>query len=590
MTVTTRLRAQLVMGLATLVALAWPHTVHGAGAVGNGTPASCTDAALNSALSGGGLVTFNCGPAPVTIDISPGAGGTGTKAIATDTTIDGGSLITISGGNSVGVFSVNTGVNFTVQNLTIANGNSASDGGAIYNEGAALALQDCTLSGNSARSGGGIYNKDGTLSVQGCTLSGNSADYGGAIYNVGNSTLTLTNCAVSGNSAGNRGAGIYNYGNSTLTNCTLSGNTATVYGGGIHNEGTLTLTNTTLSGNSVVGGDIHYGLGGAIDNGGTMMLTSCTLSGNSAASLGGAINNRGEGTLTNCTISGNSAAYSAGGIYAEPGFGRLTLINCTVSANAGGGIVNDGTVTAVNTILAAGQGAPICARAPLVSNGHNLDEDGSCGLSNTGDQAGVPANLARLGDYGGPTQTIALCTGRGMPDSPCGTASLAIDAADNAYCPTTDERGAPRPFGAACDIGAYESGAQPPTSIACVGDCDGGGDVTVDELITLVNIAVGTADAAACPHGIPSGVTVDITVIIQAVNVALIGCALSPAEQGCLNSGGTVASAMCCAGTDDFPDTCAVGACGCSPDASHEVRVCTCGAESCFDGIECVRP
>jgi hypothetical protein len=51
------------------------------------------------------LVTFNCG-GPATIDISTG---TGTKTIAADTTIDGAGLITISGGDSVGVFGVNSG-------------------------------------------------------------------------------------------------------------------------------------------------------------------------------------------------------------------------------------------------------------------------------------------------------------------------------------------------------------------------------------------------------------------------------------------------------------------------------------------------
>jgi hypothetical protein len=105
-----------------------------AGIVGTGTAATCTDAALNTALDGGGLLTFNCGTAPVTIDISTG---TDTKTISADTTIDGGSLITISGGHSVGVFSVNTGVKFTVQNLTIADGNNSASrgGGGISNLG-----------------------------------------------------------------------------------------------------------------------------------------------------------------------------------------------------------------------------------------------------------------------------------------------------------------------------------------------------------------------------------------------------------------------------------------------------------------------
>src|ERR1019366_3500146 len=97
-----------------LAALAGAPAALAAGVVGTGTAPSCTDAALNGALAGGGLVTFNCGGGAVTIDISPGAGGTGAKTISADTTIDGGGLITVSGGHSVRVFSVNGGVKFTV--------------------------------------------------------------------------------------------------------------------------------------------------------------------------------------------------------------------------------------------------------------------------------------------------------------------------------------------------------------------------------------------------------------------------------------------------------------------------------------------
>ena len=70
--------------------------------VGTGTGASCTETALNARLPSGGSITFNCGGlATITV--------TSTKDISADTNIDGGSLITISGGNTVGVFSVNAG-------------------------------------------------------------------------------------------------------------------------------------------------------------------------------------------------------------------------------------------------------------------------------------------------------------------------------------------------------------------------------------------------------------------------------------------------------------------------------------------------
>ncbi|MFI5397295.1 MAG: hypothetical protein ACHQ9S_17290, partial [Candidatus Binatia bacterium] len=170
--------------------------------VGTGNSASCTESALTACLPGGAgfnsEVTFNCGgSATITV--------TSTKTISADTTIDGGSLITISGGNSVGVFVVNSGVNFTVQNLTIANGNSASHkGGGIDNEGSTLTVTNSTFSTNSGGlGGGGIYNHTGTVTVTNSAFSGNIAASttggGGGIGNSG--TLTVTNSTFSGNSA-----------------------------------------------------------------------------------------------------------------------------------------------------------------------------------------------------------------------------------------------------------------------------------------------------------------------------------------------------------------------------------------------------
>ncbi len=59
-------------------------------------------------------------------------------------------------------------------------------------------------------------------------------------------------------------------------------------------------------------------------------------------------------------------------------------------------------------------------------------------------------------------------------------------------------------------------------------------------------------------------------------------------EQGCLLSGGTVETSLCCASASDFPNVCLIGACGCSPADSHQVKVCNCGEGKCFDGSGCV--
>lgn len=115
---------------------------------------------------------------------------------------------------------------------------------------------------------------------------------------------------------------------------------------------------------------------------------------------------------------------------------------------------------------------------------------------------------------------------------------------------------------------------------ACVGDCDGNGMVAVGEIISLVNIALGTAEAAACANGVQQ---VTIALIVNAVSNALNGCGPSLEEQGCLNTGGTVSSGLCCTAAPDFPDMCAIGSCGCSPGSSHQVSTCQCSAGACFN-------
>lgn len=60
---------------------------------------------------------------------------------------------------------------------------------------------------------------------------------------------------------------------------------------------------------------------------------------------------------------------------------------------------------------------------------------------------------------------------------------------------------------------------------SCIGDCDGDGTITVDEIVILVNIAIGNAPVQACP-GI--GETVEIDTIVAAVGDALQGCDAAP--------------------------------------------------------------
>lgn len=62
----------------------------------------------------------------------------------------------------------------------------------------------------------------------------------------------------------------------------------------------------------------------------------------------------------------------------------------------------------------------------------------------------------------------------------------------------------------------------------------------------------------------------------------------SAEEKVCIDSGGTVTTANCCKSVSDFPNSCLIGACGCSFDNSREVKICDCG-DGCWDGTKCVK-
>ncbi len=58
----------------------------------------------------------------------------------------------------------------------------------------------------------------------------------------------------------------------------------------------------------------------------------------------------------------------------------------------------------------------------------------------------------------------------------------------------------------------------------CAGDCNGDRVVTVDELLTLANVALGNLPSAACVPGASSAADGNLTAIVQAINNAVHGC------------------------------------------------------------------
>lgn len=70
------------------------------------------------------------------------------------------------------------------------------------------------------------------------------------------------------------------------------------------------------------------------------------------------------------------------------------------------------------------------------------------------------------------------------------------------------------------------------SSAQCVGDCNGDGAVSINELITAVNIALGNRDLEDCPNADGNGNGgIGINELIQAVNNASKGCGPTPTPQ-----------------------------------------------------------
>jgi hypothetical protein len=142
-------------------------TSHPDGVVGTGTPASCTSAAVVAAVARGGVITFDCGPDPVTIRMSETAKVVNTSPIVV---LDGGGKVTLDGGGVRRILYMNTcdraqvwvtshcqdqdQPHLTIQGLTFTGGNSTGEtaegggGGAVFVRGGRLKVVDSTFTAN----------------------------------------------------------------------------------------------------------------------------------------------------------------------------------------------------------------------------------------------------------------------------------------------------------------------------------------------------------------------------------------------------------------------------------------------------------
>ncbi|HEY5909399.1 MAG TPA: immunoglobulin domain-containing protein [Verrucomicrobiae bacterium] len=369
------------------------------------TVTNCTEQALRAALAVGGVVTFtnNCSitlSQSITIAASP-------------TTIDAaGHNVTISGGGKVPIFNVIG--DLTLAGLTLANGKSATAGGALYvNSGAVVLATNCVFLGNSVSASNGVAgtagaNSSGPSGGNGGNGGNGVSAAGGAIWNGGSLTLvacTLSNNTATAGSGGGGGGG--GSGTGTLSqggNGGSGGPGGPGYGGAVFNGSILTLIDCTIASNSVAGGD-----GGAGGAGGTGAFAGRAGQGGSGASgFGGGVHNTNKLTVQRCTFTGNS---STGGDSAAGGTqsGGQGITGARGADGAGGGLATTFSAAITNSTFygnnstggKGGTGGP--GTGALSSGGRGGDGGNGLGggLQTSGMLSFVNCTVSSCGAYGG---------------------------------------------------------------------------------------------------------------------------------------------------------------------------------------------
>lgn len=174
-------------------------------------------------------------------------------------TLDGsGQSVTLDGGGNVQVLVVNSGVSFTLNTLTVANGSSSSSGGGLNNREGIVNINNSTFANNSASSGGGLDNFQGIVNISNSTFANNSASsIGGGIDTAGdgNATLNISNSTFANNSSADLGGAIgieVGVGSTSISNSTIVNNSAMrASTGGIDvTVGEYTISNSIVANNT----------------------------------------------------------------------------------------------------------------------------------------------------------------------------------------------------------------------------------------------------------------------------------------------------------------------------------------------------
>lgn len=454
--------------------------------IGDGTPASCTSAAL-AVIEVGGVFTFDCGPDPITIPLDA----TIELPIDTDTIVDGGELVTLDGQGARRHFHfehpdwMNNPTKIVLQRLRLVGG--AAPLGEYFpqdpqNPNCAYGYKD--------GSGGSIFVRNGVLHVIESHFEGNVAALegpdvaGGAIYALGVPEVVIVRSTFVGNQASNGGAVGLLFANPDIYDSVFEDNRALgvgqnyvepgcpnfnhdEQGGAGGNSGAVVFDGLNDEGNpyticgSVFRNNKANELGGALfrtPNAGVreMIIDRSRFESNTARLGGVSFLMQNDVTILASTFAGNRSGVLVDGSEVGGPFGgiwiylgSLVLENSTFADNQPSALnVESSSGTVVNaTFQGSGPAGDLELR-------NSLFVDAACGATLAGSNnlqwpegmacaqgtGFADPQLGALGDNGGPTPTL-------LPGG--AVAGVGVD------CPSVDQRGEPRDP-SSCAAGAVE--------------------------------------------------------------------------------------------------------------------------------------
>ena len=307
---------------------------HEPDAPSGGSVNTCTLAALQTAMSGGGTVTFNCFGTIVF---------TSTWVVTANTFLNGnGFNVTLSGGNVTDLFTVNAGAKLTLNRLTLQNGSNNTSGGCVRAFGdldvISSIIRFCKAESLFVNpNGGAIYANNALVQITNTTIYSNSAEgVGGGIYAIGNSDLRINQSTIRQNTSF-RGGGVYqDSGTAIFSSSNVVSNTATAEGGGLYAAGIqFSFYQGELSYNYVSSDTIGIGGGGYFTSSAPFFVNAAIMENKSEGDSGGLYSGGQSGALSlySNVISGNIAGGSPGGVHSEGNI--ITLQNNLFQGNRG---------------------------------------------------------------------------------------------------------------------------------------------------------------------------------------------------------------------------------------------------------------